>query len=148
MGENLWSSGCDPDAWKGQRAAESPVINPGDREIPSWSCVELPGKGCSCSSGCSNVQESYLDPWNRTFAFRRESLWGESRVWLCPWWGIDLVMLRFVQRSWSLVLPGWHFPYLFALCLALHFYVLAAGQTLLSQQLHWPIQSHWAQLRC
>lgn len=56
--------------------------------------------------------------------------------------GADLVTLWFVQRSSSLVLRGWHFPYLFVLCLALHFYVLAAGQSLLSQQLHWPIQSH------
>lgn len=62
--------------------------------------------------------------------------------------GADLVRLWFVQRSPSLVLPGWHFPYLFALCLALHFYVLAAGQSLLSQQLHGPIQSHQAQLEC
>lgn len=56
--------------------------------------------------------------------------------------GAALVMLWFVRGSSSLVLQGWHFPYLFVLCLALHFYVLAAGQCLLSQQLHWPIQSH------
>lgn len=72
---------------------------------------------------------------------RPKSWWAQSTVWLCPWWGNWSPCYTVVcWRSSSLVLWGWHFSCLFVLSLALHSYVLAAGQSLLSQQLYWPIQ--------
>lgn len=54
-GKNLWSSSSDPNAWKEQTPGESPVINTGDKQIPSQSLAGFTGTGCSCSSGCSRM---------------------------------------------------------------------------------------------
>ena len=67
---------------------------------------------------------------------RPKTRWAESTVWLCPWWGSWSCYTVVCLEELKPCTLGWHFSYLFVLCLALHFYVLAAGQSLLSQQLY------------